>query len=512
MNIHCPTPAPVHHSRTTYAIHSHNRRVVHPRLLIGLLLATMLPALHACSEGSSDQATAPEMIIPAFVSAESAPLDNQERLYLRDYSAYLNGLSILTTVSRESEYGNAAYRPEEYPENMAQRAEQWLSLAGQIHTHFNNEGRFSPWLEPTRGGYRKASGVDLSVYPHLVYAYHMHHRSGRFEHTPGLTDRLNRGVTAFLVSPGRYLLDEHYTNGRFHHEDGSVDRLSMSYGLGGIHSHTYAWISWKKPDGVDEMGLLQEHVLAHHLGYSIEALLQMYREIDTVLEERWDEPTGIYLFDNETTWPLDAIGALIRGKKSMYDYLYMFGTHNDRTRAGVLFDRTARIVEQMLPLAKPWGMPSEIAFTPEGARAAADTVELYHWYQFLNHLGGGYAFDREPEGTPGFLRERRADLHADLNRLADQALLGVLNHHLNEDGYLATAVSYADGSITDGRISVAATGMFVAVSGNLYGKGTAFERASDWQNAPENVVNRSRALFDLSFRHMHLLENLEHLP
>jgi hypothetical protein len=479
-----------------------------------LAILTLLALTISCSgDTETDRATetgersgAPEILVPTAVSDDGKAVFDDNRLHIRDYSSYLNAISIIATVSRASEFGNENYRPELYPEKMRERAEQWLSLVQQIDSHFNEDGLISSHLEQEAGVYAPSGNVDLSVYPHLVYAYHIHHRSGRFEEDELLYNRLNREPSHFLVTPGRFLMNERFSNGAFSHADGSVDHKSMSYGLGGIHANAYAWIVWKKPGGQDDMGVLTEAALAHHMGHTPADMVQIYRDAAVRLDGAWDASRSIYDFGDGTIWRLDALGAMIRGQKAMYDFLYMFGDEDDAETARRIFDRTAAMLEAVAPLAEPWGMPEKIEFTENGAQAASETVNVYDWYQFLNHLGGGYGLDREREGMPMYIDRYRSDLKDLIGELSDNALIGALDYHADGDGRLFTAVSYEDGSVTDDRLTVSTAGMFITMAANMYRKGSAFERASDWDTVPDDVAQRSLLLHDLKFELMERIE------
>ncbi len=479
-----------------------------------LAILTLLALTISCSgDIESDRTTdtgersgAPEILVPAAVSDDGEAVFDDSRLLVRDYSSYLNAISIIATVSRASEFGNENYRPELYPEKMRERAEQWLSLVQQIDSHFNEDGLISSQLEQEAGVYAPSGEADLSVYPHLVYAYHIHHRSGRFEEDEVLYNRLNREPSHFLVTPGRFLMNERFSNGAFSHADGSVDHKSMSYGLGGIHANAYAWIVWKKPGGQDDMGVLTEAALAHHMGHAPADMVQIYRDAAVRLDEAWNATRSIYDFGDGTTWRLDALGAMIRGQKAMYDFLYMFGDEDHAETARRIFDRTAAMLDAVAPLARPWGMPEKIEFTENGVRAASETVNVYDWYQFLNHLGGGYGLDREREGMPMYIDRYRSDLKDLIGELSDNALIGALDYHADGDGRLFTAVSYEDGSVTDDRLTVSTAGMFVVTAANMYRKGSAFERASDWDDVPDDVARRSLVLHDLAFDLMERIE------
>ncbi len=451
------------------------------------------------------QSEAPEFFIPESISEGGEPKFENDNLFLKDYSNFLHAVQIMATVSRDSEYGNEAYRPDLYTDGMSRNAELFLDLIAMIDYYFNDNGKFAPRLEPSGEGFEAVGDPDLSIYPHLVYAYHIHHRSGRFDYDPTLYERLNREATNYLVSPGRYLMDELYQDGTFQDFDGTTGIRSMSYGLGGLHGHAYSWIVWKKPGGEDTMGVLPQSSLEHFMGYSPESMTDSYRELARTLDEAWDDQRSIYDFGEDTTWPLDAVGALIRGKKAMYDMLWMFGDEEDREMARTVFDRTAAIFESAAGLAEPWGIPEEIEFTADGAVAVSDVVNLNSWYQFLNHMGGGYGFDREREGTAMFISNYREDLFDLIGELSDNALLGSLEYHLNSEGRLMASVNYSDGSPADERTTVSTTGMFIATAGNIYRKGDSFERASDWDSVSDEVATRSRVLYDLKFDHFELM-------
>ncbi|TVQ69888.1 MAG: hypothetical protein EA363_08815 [Balneolaceae bacterium] len=478
-----------------------------------LLLAGFLVLFAASCTPENDRqpetdptAGVPELMVPHAIDQDGAAVYKNNRLHLKDYSNLLHAVSIMATVSRQSEYGHENYRPELYPEKMRERAEQWLDMVGVIDRHFNGGGMAARWIDKQTGATSDPANVDLSVYPHLVYAYHIHHRSGRFEDDELLFNRLNREATNYLVTPGRYLMNEHFGNGTFRHANGDVDHKSMSYALGGLHANAYAWIVWQKPGGQDDMGVLTKAALGHHMGHTPEQMVEIYRAVAQTLDEAWDEQRSTYDFGDGTTWRLDAAGAMIRGKKAMYDFLYMFGDDGDAETSRRIFDRTAAMLNAVAPLAEPWGMPEKIAFTEDGARAASETVNLYDWYQFLNHLGGGYGFDREREGMPMYIDRHRSDLKDLIGELSDNALLGVLDYHVDGEGRLFTAVSYDNGSVTDDRLTVSTAGMFITMAGNMYRKGSAFDRASDWDNVPDDVADRSRKLHDITFD---LLDRIE---
>ena len=446
-----------------------------------------------------------DYLVPHAISGENESLFEHSSVYVNDYSNFLHGIFMIAGNSRSSEYGNENYRPELYPEKMNQRAVEWLNLMKFMDTHFNDSGRFVNRYMINEAGLEPSDDLDLSIYPHLVYAYHMHHRGDRFNDDV-LFERLSRETSNFIVKPGRFLISSLYDDGLFFHEDVTVDHKSMSYGLGGIHGHGYAWIIWAKPEGEDNMGLLTEEALEIWLDYSIDEMLDIYRAVAYQLNDNWFEEHSIYHFGDGDDWNLDAIGAMIRGKKVMYDFLYMFGDEDDFDTAVILFERTVKMFENVIDLIKPWGLPNRIKFTDNGAEPATDEVNLYHWYQFLNHIGGGYSFDREREGTSQFINNRRPELKNRFSDLYDLALTGALEYHVNDENRLYQSVSYEDGSVMDDLFTVSTAGMFITAAGNIYTNGSAFARADSWGSRSEEIVNSSRKLYDLKFN---LIETME---
>ncbi|TVP78683.1 MAG: hypothetical protein EA353_07800 [Puniceicoccaceae bacterium] len=255
------------------------------------------------------------------------------------------------------------------------------------------------------------------------------------------------------------------------------------------------------------MGTLSEDHLAAFLGIRPEALADLYREVDDYLLQHWSPERAIYVFGEEDdALPLDAIGAIIRGKKAMGDVLYMFGGDEGKERSAALFERLAATLDAVFPVARPWGMPEQLVFGEEGVTSASATVDLYDWYQFLNHLGGGYAFDREREGTARYFAQHRPDLLEAWNELADEALLGIMEYHLTSEQRLVRTVAYEDGQILDDQLTLATMAMFITTAGNLYGKGNAFARPGAWAEGDPDIAEQSRQLFDLSFAHWDLLK------
>ncbi|TVR19522.1 MAG: hypothetical protein EA391_00565 [Balneolaceae bacterium] len=474
-------------------------------LLTTFITLILLAAGCAAEEPTTEKPAGPGVLIPYAIAENGDPVFPDDKLFVNDYSNLLHAVFMIAGNSRPSEYAAENYKPDLYPDMMNHRAEVWLDLVREIDLFFHEHGKFYSY-HSMKDDFEPSGVADLSIYPHLVYSYHMHHRGDRFNDQI-LFERLSREVSNYMVMPGRYLFREVFTDGAFRNNDGSADHKSMSYGLGGVHGHAYAWIIWAKPAGEDNMGLMMESALEAWLDYSIEEMTGMYRSIAEFMDHAWDERLSIYDFGDGTTWNLDAVGAMIRGKKAMYDMLYMFGDEDDRNLSRTIFERTTAMFEAVVDLAKPWGLPSAIEFTENGAVAASDEVDLYDWYQFLNHIGGGYSFDREREATAMFITNSREDLFDVVGELSDNALLGALEYHINSQNRLVSTVSYQDGSVIDETLRVSTAGMFITTAGNIYRKGSAFERASDWGNVSDEVSERSRKLYDVKFHHIDLLES-----
>ena len=482
------------------------RIILFHQLSFLLLIAFWFASCKGEETAPADSAS-PVYIVPHIISADGDGEQDGNYLYVNDYSNALHALFMISGNSRASEYGHENYRPELFPDEMNARAERWLDLMHDADNAFNQDGLFVNRYVGNGNAYISSGETDLSIYPHLVYSYHMHHRGSRFDDQI-LFERLSRETTNFIVMPGRYLLNHHFEEGRFIHQNGRSDHKSMSYGLGGIHGHGYAWIVWEKPEGADNMGVITEEALEAWLDFGIDDMLQTYRQIADVLEESWIEEASVYDFGDGTVWHLDAIGAMIRGKKTMYDALYMFGDDSDRELARTVFERTAAMFEAALDLVEPWGLPDQIEFTGEGVNAATAEVSVYDWYQFLNHFGGGFSFDREREGTSEFINSYRKELGDQFPDFYDRAMRGILDYHIGEQGTVVNSVSYEDGSILDERLMVSTLVMFLTVAGNIYTNGYSFARADDWDSVSDDIAERSRDLYDIKFRHIGKLESV----
>jgi len=438
----------------------------------------------------------PRFLVPAFIAEDGEAIFYDDKIYFRDYSNLLHAISIVAAMSRTSEIGSPDYRSGRWHGQIESRARQWLDLMLATDNYFNKYGKFIEYYSRSGEQWMSSETTNLADYPHGVYAYHFHHRGDRFTEFGNLEDQLYRLPAKYISDPGSYLLGEHYYRGRFGHSNGNVDHKSMSYGLGGLNGHIYAWVRWQKPGGADDMGLVDKDRMIQFLGIGAEELTEKSREIAEFLDRSWNQNYRIYDFGDGFTWELDAIGAMIRGHKSLYDMLYMFGSEKDKAMARTLFERSVIIYENIAPLIKPWGLPQRIVFRTDGAGAASETVDTYNWYQFLNHMDGGYSWLREREGTSRFFERLNPQMKTSVYQMTDQALIGGMTYHV-ENGRLVTSVNYSDGSVADSRAGTSATGMFITFAGNHYTSGTAFAQASDWSRVPQDVAERSAELYDL---------------
>ena len=462
-----------------------------------MLILLILPLAYGCDTGVTPE----------------AELEQPEDHYsIQDLNHYAHGIYIASAISRDSEMGHENYRPELLDEPMRERAEQWLDLVSWIESNLTDmQGRIFDryYIEDSRAD----ESFKLSNYPSSVYHYHMHHRGDRYEHHGNLDERLFREPARFISMMGIHLLDNHFDEGRFYHDDSHTefDHTSMSYALDGIHGHIYAWIRWDKPGGADDMGALTEDYLTTWLRYAPDMLTHYSRQIAEVLDDHWDDEAGIYDFGSGTTYRLDELAALLRGKKAVYEMLYVFGGDHDRESAETMFNRGTEILDALLEISQPWGLPAEIRFEGDQAAPAAEVVDLTQMYTFLNAIYGGFSYEREREGTSEFLHNKRPDLAEALGELSDELLLHSITEW-QQNEMLVSAIDFETGEISDERHMVGPIGMFITAAGNSYRSGSAFERASDWDEVSEEVRRQSEQLYDAIIRHTEFLEDNYRLP
>ena len=446
--------------------------------------------------------------VPRWLDAENAePEAEAGEGRFRDASNLMHGVFGFAGLSRTSEAGHDNYRPELAGEPMAERGRLWLDLLREINTTYHRDGRFLS----VAGQGDDTTEVFLRDYPHGVYAYHMHHRAGRWaDH--GLEEAIVRAELLYQVRPAIYLINEHFAEGRFYHdrEHNGFDKNSMVHGLAGLHGTVYGWVRWAKPDGAEDMGALPEDRLAGWFGITPNDLAEeVARPAAEVLLKSWDSTRRIYRLDDDDTWSLEALGSLLRGSKAVYETLYMFGDgEKDRAMAEELARHAANVLEGLFTLSRQWGLPEKINFTEEGPAAASDKVDTEAQWSFVNHLGSGFALLSEEEGMSDFIANGPLrDVPAAIGREVDGWLEFTLERGL-ADGYLPETYAYADGAIKSARHAVAAAGIFVVAASNNYRRGEMFERASDWDDVPSSVVERSRKLYDTLLAHVEKLEGL----
>ena len=457
--------------------------------------------------GPAEEETEPEPDI----EQEAELYQDEERINFAEINHYLHGIYMTSAISRESEMGHENYRPELFDEPMRNRAEQWLEYIQWIESNLNQDGRLYESI--SREGENVDETLKMENYQNAVYHYHMHHRGDRYEHHDGLDDRIFQRPSRFISNIGVYLLQNHLEDGLFYldSEHTEYDNNSMSLGLDGIHGHIYAWIRWDKPGGEDDMGELTKDFLITWLRVGPDGLTEYSRQIADQLDAHWDENAGIYDFGSGTTYSLEELGGLIRGKKAVYEMLYVFGGDGDRERIETMFNRGADIVEATLDAAQPWGLPSEIMFENGEAVAASDEVDLTQLYTFINTKLGGFSYEREREGTSMMLQNERPDLIEALGEFTDNVLLHSIDDW-QQNGFLISSVDFETGEIIDDRHAVSPIGMFITAAGNAYRAGDAFERASDWDDVSDEVRENSELLYDTIISHTEFLEQNYLLP
>jgi len=432
--------------------------------------------------------------------------EKQDTLHLADVAAAMHGVFAIGGISRSSEMGHDNYRPELAEEHMASRGQQWLDLSQVAMAHQKNGG-LAAGLERVDGELAPTGSADNTTLASVAYSYHMHHRAGRWS-DHGLEDAITYDPLALINQPGRYVLDELYADGTIHRSPAKEqwDRTSLSQGLSALHGHVYAWVRWKKPGGADDMGLVPEERMSAHLGYSAQEMLPAARELATTLDRAWDDEAGGYDFGFGTDTELADLGALLRGHKALYELLYVFGDEKDKETARSLFDRAAQQVEAVAQLATPAGLPKRLHFEDGEAQAATDEVDVYAQWRYVMELTSGFAFTSESEGTSEFINRYRTEASDAVGTMVDTLLKGTLDHALVE-GRLVSRLAYGDdGRVLDDHTTTRALGYFLIAANNAYRAGEAFERASDWDDVDEAVVERSRQLYDTLVSQAKLLD------
>lgn len=451
---------------------------------------------------------APDLFVPTALDDEDRPIYDEGGLRFRDYSHVMHAIAEVGALSRDSELGHEAFRPELGGERMRQRGELWLEMIDRLQATFDDEGAWAPYLVETPEGWHAVGAPDLADYAQGVYTYQTHHRSGRWGDLGLETEMIHRPA-AFTTSPGIHLLGTHYADGRFYHdpEHTAFDEESMANGVAGLHAHIYAWVRWEKAGGADDHGQIEEGRLVGWLQYGPDDLVQVARALAVTFDEAWRDDLGAYVFDDEgadgVTYRTESVGALLRGQKALVDLLYMFGADDDRDHVDRLFARSTVMLRPLLDLARPWGLPERVTFTAEGVEPAASVADVAGTWSFVHHLTGGYAYTRERDETSQLLTEEAPALLDAVGAFTDTLLEGALEYGFR-DGAVVTSLDYETGEVVDGRRSAEAIGLFLMGAGNAYGAGEAFASPGDWDD--DAVAERTRALYTALADQADLLE------
>lgn len=453
--------------------------------------------------------------IPQYVGADGSPEYSDDGLRFIDYSHIGHGIAIPTTAMRASEMGHPDYNARLWEEEMARLGDFWADFVEEnLFDPFAREldGWTWPYLEETDDGLKRAGQVDdeevhtsLEDLQHASYIYHMHHRGPRFE-AHGLFRKITFAPTDYQTALGRFILNELRDGGRFYHDTdhSEFDNLSMAYGLAAAHAHWYAWKRFGAPDGETDMWRVPRDELIDFLGYNDEVLADVALEIkEEALDDAWDDSIGMYAFDG-ATYPIDAVGAVLRGLRALADSLHFYGGHE--AEALELGEHMARIIDELYTagITQPWGLPSEIEFTSNGVQATSDTVDVRRTWEFVNHLSGGYGVTRDR--LVDLLADNQPEIFDQIGEITDELILGVMEYGL-DDGELVTELDYATGDIEDDRRSAAAIGIFLPAVMNAYGEGEAFQRTDGWGDVDAEVVENTRNLYDLVNDHLELIED-----
>jgi len=431
-----------------------------------------------------------------------------DRHYLADVLAAMHGVSAVSSAFRSSEMGHEAFDDGLQDEPMARRADYWLALVQTALTFERDDGALARFRTTTSDNPEQGPAADLNDWALAAYTYHMHHRGNRWA-SHDKQQAINFQPLALVTLPGRYLLQQHYGEGVFYHtpHQEQWDRTSLSQGLSVLHAPVYAWIRWEKDEGKGDMGIVPEERLRAHLGYGPEELLDIARALAATLDDHWDDDHGGYDFGEGTVTSLADLGALLRGHKALYELMHVFGEDHDRDIARTLFDRAAQQIEAVAGLVRSAGLPASVSFQDGEAVPASDRVSMEQQWRYVMELSAGFAFNRERGGSSYFIRDRRPEAGEALGRMVDQLLSGTMAYAF-PDGRLVSELSYTGDEVEDldSSESTQALGIYLTAASNAYRAGEDFERASDWADQDDAVVERSRILYENLLAQMERLE------
>jgi len=464
------------------------------------------PEADADDAGAAAIPARPASHVPRWLDDEGEGRFDDRGVRFIDLVQAKHAIFAVGAASRASELAHEQFQPALAGEAMVRRGRLWLELLRHSGDFALDAGGMAPYQVAAEDDWKASGQTRLEDYASAVYAYHMHHRAGRWaDHE--LEDSLTYYPPAYFTSLVREVLDRHYADGRFYadRDHQHFDAASMGHGLAATHPAFYAWYRWHKQEGADDMGRLSEARLRAWLGYGPDDLLRIARELAAELDTAWDENRGSYVFASPE-WELDALGGLLRGSKALWEHLYVFGDEEDTALARTLYRRSLTLLAGVADAAGEYGLPARLRFTDEGVLAASETVDVARHWVFLKHLVAGYALMREREGA-GFLDADEDKPRQWLGEFLD-AQIGVYTHHI-QGGHLRTALDAQSGKPVGEHSSIEAMGAFVVTALEGYRNGTAYDRPDAWAEQPA-LAARTRELYQAVLDQSRRIE--DHLP
>lgn len=494
------------------------RATVHHALILGVLGFVLLGCEPSQEEEHESEQPAERQPVDVGTDTDAwevAPRANadgearfeEDRSRHADFSDAMHAVFAVAARARDSEMGHEAYRPEMHEDFMAERARLWLELVRVTQSRFADGIAARPEaLRSDDGGWEARGEPLLADLPWGVYVYHMHHRNEWFAHH-GLEDPITHNALGYLTGLSRHVFEGFYDDGRFYrdpdHEE--FDLASLAAGQAAAHAMAYAWVRHAKPGGEEDMGQVPEEQLSGWLGKDPEGLLDFARESADVLEAAWDSDHGVYRFDGMQSLDLDVLGQLLRGHKALYEVLTIFGDEEDQGLAEELFDRAAQMARAVLELEQDWGLPARLRFDEGGVAPDAEVVNTTAQWEFIAHLSAGFSFLREREGTAMMLERRDPELAEKLDAMVDRQIQAALEYQMPE-GILVRELDFGDGAVRDADHELAGITRFLLGAGEGYGGSGAFATPGDWDEADEQVRERTKALYQSILDHGEFVE------